>query len=99
AVHAATSYAERYVGSDMLLIILGDHQPAPLVTGDGAPRTVPVHVISGDPALVAPFLEWGFVPGAFPDPEGDPPRMDRFRSWFVPAFSASQAIAEADPGG
>ncbi|MEX2471914.1 MAG: alkaline phosphatase [Gemmatimonadota bacterium] len=99
AVHAATSYAERYVGSDMLLIILGDHQPAPLVTGDGAPRTVPVHVISGDPALVAPFLEWGFVPGAFPDPEADPPGMDQFRPWFVPTFSTPKELAGAGPGG
>ncbi len=99
AVHSATSYAERYVGEDMLLIILGDHQPAPLVTGDGAPRTVPVHVVSGDPDLVAPFLEWGFVPGAFPDPEGDAPRMDRFRPWFVPTFSGPKDLAQAGPGG
>jgi hypothetical protein len=99
AVHAATSYAERYVGSDMLLIILGDHQPAPLVTGDGAPRTVPVHVVSGDGALVEPFLEWGFVPGAFPDPEAEPPGMDRFRPWFVRTFSAPKGRDGAESGG
>ena len=91
ALHAMIGYAERYVGSDALLIVLGDHQPAPLITGDGVPRTVPVHVISGDPDLVRPFLDWGFRPGAFPDPEVDPLGMDYFRPWFVGAFSGGGA--------
>lgn len=88
ALHTAFSYAERYLGENELLIVLGDHQPAPLITGEGAPRNVPVHVLSADSALVRPFLEWGFRAGAFP-PDGDPPRMDAFRSWFVEAFSAA----------
>ncbi|MEX2467276.1 MAG: hypothetical protein WD995_10220 [Gemmatimonadota bacterium] len=98
ALHAMTAYAERYIGEDALLIVLGDHQPAPLVTGDGAPRTVPVHVISGDAELVRPFLDWGFQPGAFPDPDAEPKGMDHFRPWFVDAFSGSggaSAIAGA----
>ena len=33
---------------------------------------VAVHVIVRDPALLDPFFEWGFRPGAFPDPEGSP---------------------------
>lgn len=97
ALHAMTGYAERYVGSDALLIVLGDHQPAPLITGDGAPRTVPVHVISGDPDLVRPFLEWGFQPGAFPDPEIEPLGMDHFRPWFVRAFSGDAGKAASHP--
>jgi len=87
AVHAATAYAERYLGPDALLIVLGDHQPAPLITGDGAPRTVPVHVISARAELVEPFLRWGFVPGAFPDPDSEAEGMDGFRTWFVEQYS------------
>jgi hypothetical protein len=89
AVHAMTAYAERHIGDDALLIVLGDHQPAPLITGDGVPRTVPVHVISGRAELVRPFLDWGFRPGAFPDPDVDPLGMDYFRAWFVDAFSGA----------
>jgi hypothetical protein len=91
ALHAATAYAEQYVDSTMLLIVLGDHQPAPLITGDGAPRTVPVHVVSADGDLLAPFLDWGFVPGAVPAPEGVPERMDAFRDWFVRTYSDDRA--------
>jgi len=88
AVHAMASYAERYVDENTLLIVLGDHQPAPLITGDGAPWTVPVHVVSRDPDLVAPFLDWGFIDGAWPDPEQEPLGMDYFRDWFVHAYSS-----------
>ena len=87
AVHAMASYAERYVDDSVLLIALGDHQPAPLITGDDASWSVPVHVISGDAALVEPFLEWGFVEGAWPDPRAEALGMDHFRDWFVRAYS------------
>lgn len=89
ALHATIAYAERYADDRMLLIVLGDHQPAPLITGEDATWDVPVHVVSGDPALVQPFLDWGFSKGAWP--EVDPGRttlgVDYFRDWFVRAYS------------
>jgi hypothetical protein len=87
AVHAMAAYAEHFVDEHTLLIVLGDHQPAPLITGDEAPWDVPVHVISGDSAVLEPFQEWGFVPGAWPDADLIPPGMDYFRDWFVRAYS------------
>lgn len=92
ALHAMIGYAERYLDGRTLLIVLGDHQPAPLITGEEASRAVPVHVISGDSALVQPFLKWGFRSGPFPDPAARTPRMDEFRDWFLRAYS------EAWPG-
>ncbi len=87
AISAMMGYAENYVDSDVLLIVMGDHQPAPLIIGDDATWDVPVHVISGDAALVQPFIDWGFVPGGLPDPEKTSVGMDYFRDWFVAAFS------------
>ena len=95
ALHTMTSYAERYVEEGTLLIVLGDHQAAPLIIGDGASRAVPVHVISRDPALVGPFLDWGFRRGALPDPDRPPPGMDAFRDWFIRAFSEPGAGPDA----
>jgi hypothetical protein len=83
------SYAARYVDRHTLLILVGDHQPAPLITGEGASRDVPMHVISADPALLAPFLAWGFTPGMRPSGARAPPRMDAFRDWFLGAFSGA----------
>jgi hypothetical protein len=97
ALHTTLVFAERDLGPDALLIVMGDHQPAPLVTGEEASISVPVHVISGRPELLAPFLTWGFVSGAHPPPEdveaGGDLRMDRFRHWFVPTFSPHPAQA------
>ena len=87
AINAMAGYAERYVDDRTLLIVLGDHQPAPLITGDDASRAVPVHVISGDRTLLQPFIDWGFAAGARPDPEQPARGMDAFRDWFVHAFS------------
>ena len=87
AIDTMTSYAERYVDDRTLLIVLGDHQAAPLIIGDDSSRAVPVHVISRDPTLVRPFLDWGFQSGALPDPDRPHPGMDAFRDWFVRAFS------------
>jgi hypothetical protein len=49
-----------------LLILVGDHQPVANVAGDGAPWEVPVHIVSGDRALVQRLLARGFRPGLEP---------------------------------
>ena len=51
---------------DSLLILLGDHQPAANVTGEGATWDVPVHIISARPELLQRFLAQGFKPGLEP---------------------------------
>jgi hypothetical protein len=81
------AYARRFVDRRTLLLLVGDHQPAPLITGEGASRDVPIHVISGAPELIEPFLDWGFAPGMLPPDRGEPKRMDAFRDWFLAAFS------------
>lgn len=87
SLDAMAGFAARVLDERTLLIVAGDHQAAPWVTGASDPD-VPVHVIARDPALLEPFLEWGFGPGAIPrGSEGR--RMDEFRAWFVRAFSGA----------
>ena len=85
SLRAMAEFAER-LGDETLLIVVGDHQAAPWVTGASSPN-VPVHVIAHDPALVEPFLEWGFRPGATPSQGSEVRPMSEFRAWFVGAFS------------
>ena len=60
------SYAATFADERTLMIVVGDHQPAPLITGEGAGRDVPIHVIAGDPALLEPFRAWGLAAGMRP---------------------------------
>ncbi|MBW7471797.1 sulfatase [Marinobacter sp. F4218] len=85
----ASGFAARNVGQKTLMILLGDHQPAPLITGDNASRDVVVHVISGDPALVQPFLSGelpGFRLGTRPDLKTAGAPMSRFRPFLHRSF-------------
>jgi len=90
SLDSVAGFARRFADADTLMIVLGDHQPAPLITGATEDRSVPVHVIAGDSALVAPFLEWGFRESALPDLSGTAKGMDAFRAWFVEAFSEAE---------
>ncbi len=103
SLDAVSQFLADRVEDDAIVIVLGDHQAAPLITGPDASRAVPVHVFSRDPELLAPFAELGFVKGMRP-PEaseaGDAVihRMDSFREFFLRSFSAPGATASAAAG-
>jgi phosphatidylglycerophosphate synthase len=62
-------YLRRHADDDLVMIVLGDHQPPAAVTGEGAPWDVPVHVIasSGARGRIAERLRArGFVGGLTP---------------------------------
>ncbi|AHE98524.1 alkaline phosphatase family protein [Thioalkalivibrio paradoxus] len=86
ALEVAGAYAVRHTDERTLLILIGDHQPASIITGPNPNPGVPVHLVSGDPALLEPFLQHGFVPGVWPDREFTEAGMDRFRDWLHDAF-------------
>ena len=52
SLEAVFSWAAHDLPEDALLIVLGDHQAAPLITGHGAGADVPVHMISSDESLL-----------------------------------------------
>ncbi|GAA3970199.1 alkaline phosphatase [Allohahella marinimesophila] len=88
------SYARSYLG-DSLLIVLGDHQAAPIITGDGASLDVPVHVISRDRALVAAFLAINnFRPGIELPPASASIGMDKFRGLMHRLFQDPPVVAD-----
>ena len=51
---------------ESVYILLGDHQPAANVTGEGATWDVPVHIVSAQPELLQRFIGRGFKPGLEP---------------------------------
>ena len=78
----------RRMSSNGLVILLGDHQPPALVGGQAKPPwTVPIHVLSRDPDLVAPFLGQGYVSGLDPTQTPPHPGMETFLAQFLAAFN------------
>lgn len=90
-------YIARF-GDRAVFVFLGDHQPAPLITGADSSRDVPVHIVSRDKALVERFLEEGFSPGMTPAKDGPAPAMDTMRDRLIRVFSAPPADRDGPDG-
>ena len=84
------SFVATYGSDRTVVLVLGDHQPAPVVTGDGASRDVPVTILAKDPAVLAQVSGWGWQAGVRPTPDAPVWRMDAFRDRFLAAFSGSE---------
>jgi len=69
-----------------VLVVLGDHQPASIVSGEGASRDVPVSIIAADPAVTARVADWGWRDGLRPGDGGPVLPMDAFRDRFLTAY-------------
>ncbi|MBB5752750.1 sulfatase [Prosthecomicrobium pneumaticum] len=97
------SYVAAKGDPNLVLLVLGDHQPAPLVTGADASRDVPVHLIAADPSVLATAARWGWGAGLLPDPARPAEPMEGMRARLLGGFSASEdapesARAPAAPG-
>jgi len=86
ALEVSARWAADALGDEALLILLGDHQAAPLIIGDEAGFGVPVHVISADASLLAPFLARGFEPGMMPAPGPAEHGLEALRGWLHEDF-------------
>lgn len=87
ALETVFSFAATQVKEPALVIILGDHQPIPLVAGTTtASHEVPIHILSRDPELLSSFAGWtdGLTPGA----QSPVWKMDAMRGHILKAFSA-----------
>jgi hypothetical protein len=67
-----SGYLRESANRDRVLILVGDHQPAAAVSGEGAPWDVPVHVIAGTGSsrdrsrILDRLVARGFRPGLTP---------------------------------
>jgi hypothetical protein len=84
------SFVRRYGDDDLVLVVLGDHQPATLVTGHDDPsHDVPVSVIAHDPKVMNRIAGWSWQDGMLPSPRAPVWPMAAFRDRFLTAFGSS----------
>ncbi|HEY5860995.1 MAG TPA: hypothetical protein VIX62_11975, partial [Actinomycetota bacterium] len=73
---------------NLVLVVLGDHQPATIVSGHGAGHDVPISIISKDSTVFESIEGWLWHDGMRPAPDAPVWPMSAFRDRFLDAFSA-----------
>ena len=87
SLQALISFVKTYGTKNLVLVFLGDHQAAPIVTGYNTTHDVPVTIVAGDPAVLNRISSWGWQDGLRPNAQAPEWRMDAFRDKFLTAFA------------
>jgi len=85
-LRALFSFVAHYGDKNLVLVVLGDHQPSRVVSGSPG-HVVPISVIAHDPAVTRQVAGWSWVPGMRPTPTAPVWLMSAFRDRFLRAFS------------
>ena len=89
SMQALTSWVTELNDPNLVLILLGDEQPASPITSPGASHDVPISIIARDPSVFRQIASWhwqdGLLPGRFAPLEP----MSAFRNQFLGAFSTA----------
>jgi hypothetical protein len=84
------SFVKQYGDKNLVMIVLGDHQPLPIVSGQHANHEVPISILAHDPRVLRQIAGWGWNPGLQPRSAPVWP-MSAFRDRFLSAFDAHPA--------
>jgi hypothetical protein len=82
---------------DVVLILIGDHQPPAMVSGEGAPWDVPVHVVSNRRAFLDALVTAGFSSGMHPR-RAPLMRLHQLMPVIAAAMSGSGGSEDPHPG-
>jgi hypothetical protein len=88
---ALVSFVQRYPDPNLVLVMLGDHQPWTIVSGQQPSHEVPISVIAHDPAVLTQISGWGWNDGLRPSPRAPVWPMSAFRDRFLTAFGSQPA--------
>jgi hypothetical protein len=93
SLDALISFVQTYGDDSLVLILLGDHQPASIVSGRDATHDVPITVIAHDPTVLDRISDWGWQEGMNPDSTAPVMPMDSFRDRFFAAYGPRPATS------
>jgi hypothetical protein len=99
SLQALISWVVDLHDDDLVLVLLGDHQPLTIVTGPDATHQVPISLVASDPAVLARIADWDWQDGLLPGPSAPVWPMDAFRDRFLDAFTAPSGAQALRPTG
>lgn len=86
-INTLVSYISEYGDDDLVVLVMGDHQPMPLIADGASVPDVMVHIISSDAAVMSAVEAWQWTPGMLPADDAPIWPMDTVRNRFVETFS------------
>ena len=93
------AYVAEHKDDNMLMIVVGDHQPIPFVAGDTSRPDVPIHIIASDGSVLAAMDGWGWTDGMIPGPAAPTWPMEALRGHLLATFTPGVAMTAAPSEG
>ena len=91
SLNTLTSFVQHYGKKNLVMIVLGDHQPLPIVSGQNSNHDVPISIIAHDPKVLRQIGSWGWNAGLQPKANAPVWPMSAFRNQFLGAFDSHPA--------
>ena len=95
SLQALTSWVTELNDPNLVLIVLGDEQPAATVSGAGANHEVVISIIARGPSVFRRIASWHWQDGLLPGHSAPLESMGAFRNQFLGAFSAASSQTAA----
>jgi phosphatidylglycerophosphate synthase len=91
SLNTLISFVRRYGKRNLVLVVVGDEQPLPIVSGHGAGHNVPISIIAHDRSVLNRIGGWGWQSGLLPSPHAPVWPMSAFRDRFLTAYGPQSA--------
>ena len=88
SLRSLVSFVHHAYDKNLVMVVLGDHQPNAAVSGNGASHDVPISLVAHDPAVLRHISRWGWTPGLQPATTTPTVPMNEFRDRFLAAFGS-----------
>ena len=99
-LNALFSFITTHPDPNLVVIVVGDHQPHSYVSGKNPGHDVPISIIAHDPAVLRQTSAWGWQEGMLPTAAAPVWRMSEFRDRFLTAYSraiSSSPVPDGSP--
>jgi hypothetical protein len=86
SLKALYSFVDNSHDPNLVVVALGDHQPATIVSGHSGNHEVPITIIAKDPTVFSAISSWHWQQGDYPTSTAPDWAMSDFRDRFLTAY-------------
>jgi hypothetical protein len=91
SLNSLISFVRHDGNKNLVLMVVGDEQPLPIVSGQGASHNVPISLIAHDPSVLKRITGWGWDAGLQPSRQAPVWPMSAVRDRVLTAFGPRPA--------